>query len=525
MQLVLLANVAKTKGSASMAWRVFCREHPELGWDPHQRASKHQLPAVARELARKANGLVSLHRQGERGLRSSGTYTPGMIRRDGMGTRRLYGGEHGSWDDATVNFGVVIPWAFGGCKLSDRYGVKLGRFQLLLNHDEATSFVPAWSHVIRESQGYRGTDVAEAVMRVARDVCIYKALVLEGGVWQGRRMARVMEGMGTELISVKGRPQCKLVENFFNRLWTRLGMEKGLASVGRFRGEEKDVSEFYVKCRAGNADPRGKFPWLAEAVEGMERSIRFLNSDRVESPIYGKWVPEERWEMDMQEHPRPLLDPEKLWMAAPVMEKRRVSRNGVIATATGPLGLKMRYQFTGPCLWEWEGKDVEIYFDPLGEWPIHGIVARPGSATPLGRVECQNPYHEGGTGADAAKNLREVMRSEYRCLWNGKHLKISDKESAIRGLDSVITLSRRSEADPLMDREKNHGLQAAEVIEPQPFNSGGRNPLSGAGRLAIETCEAGGQRGISPAPGDRSAEPLRSLSRKAAAARDLEPNW
>ena len=537
LQLVMKANKDKKSGSASMAWRVLCQENPDITWDWHKLASKHQIPAVAKELARKANGLVPLHRQGERGLTSRGAYAPGGLRNDTMhATARATAGTRASWDDATVNFGVVIPWTHGGCKLSEKYGVKLGRFQLLLVHDEATSYVPAWSHVIRESQAYRGTDVAEAVMRVSRDVCLWESLVLEGGVWQGRRMARVMEGMGTKLISAKGRPQCKLVENYFNRLWTRLGMEDGLASVGRFRGEEKATSEFYVKCRAGGADPRGKFPWLEQAVQGLENSVRFLNADRIESPRYGKWVPEERWEKDMQANPRPVLAPEKLWLAAPVMEKRKVTRSGVSVTATGPLGLRMIYTFTGSCLWEWEGREVEVYFDPLGAWPLSATIAKPGTAVALGTAECSNPYHQGGN-PDAARSTREIMRREYRVIWSGgKQLDTSRKESTVRGIDGVQeilrdtpnNLQRSRPVQPASSGER--GVAVARDHEPQ-LNQGAARPEAGDRGLVfppstgprLPLSESGKRKAESG--NEEAAAPLRSLSRKAAAARDLIPNW
>ena len=550
-QKVLLGNKDGKSGSASMAFRVLCREHPEIGWDPHARASKHQIPAVAKELARKAQGLTGFHRQGERGLRSTGAYTPGMLRRTADGMARLLSGDHVSYDDGTINIPVVIPWPYGGCELSEKHKVKLGRFQLLCPHDEGSSYVPSFEFVIRESQGYRGPDAGGAVLRFARDICRPGFFVFEGGVWQGRRMKRIMEGAGVGLIDVKGRPWQKMIENFFNRLWTRLGMCKGLASVGRFRGEEKEISEFYVKCRAGKADPRGKFPWLNDVLEGLETSIRFLNSDRIESAVYGKWVPEERWSMDMEEHPRPVMSGENLWLAAPVMEKRKVTRNGVVVAATGPLGLKMRYQFTGPCLWEWEGKDVEIYFDPLGEWPIHGIVALPGKSQALGRVECCNPYYEGGSGAEVAKSLREVMRREYRLLWSGgKHFDKSARETEIRGTEGVIEVQTnfsRSGTDQPAEREKNQRFETPEVLDPphprvaaeSPFDTaaaregsvlmsrttrGGVDSTSAAGRLAAPThvSDSGGDRGVMPAP---AADPLRSLSRRAAAARERVPNW
>ncbi len=393
MQLVHLANVNRDAGSASMAWRVLCEEHPSIDWDWKELASKHQLPAVARELARKANALVALHRQGERGLTSKGAYSPGGLRNDAMhATRRAIAGERASWDDATVNFGVVIPWTYGGCKLSEKYGVKLGRFQLLLVHDEATSYVPAWSHVIRESQAYRGTDVAEAVMRVSRDVCLWENLVLEGGVWQGRRMQRVMEGM------------------------------------------------------------------------------------------------------------------------------------------------RMIYTFTAAVLWEWEGREVEIYFDPLAEWPLHATIAKVGTAVSIGTAECCNPYHQGGN-PDAARASREISRREYRVIWSGgRQLATSRKESASRGLTGVVEVRRdedtnlhRSGTDQPADREKRLEGHSSQILEPQ-LNRGGATP-PGAGDRGAQVSPLS----ISPRPlrsdepesirNETVIDPLRGLSRKAAAARDLIPNW
>ena len=534
LQLVMLGNVDGKSGSASMAWRVLCEENPSIDWDWRKLASKHQIPAVAKELARRANGLVPFHRQGERGLTSKSAYAKGLLRHDSMGTRRAWAGERASWDDATVNFGVVIPWSYGGCELSEKHGVKLGRFQLLLCHDEASSFVPAWSHVIRDSQAYRGTDVAEAVMRVSRDVCLFENLVLEGGVWQGRRMKRVMEGMGVGIISAKGRPQCKLVENYFNRMWTRLGMEPGLASVGCFRGEEKETSDFYVKCRAGHANPIGKFPWLEEAVQGVENSVRFLNADRIESKVYGKWIPEERWALDMEEHPRPVMAPEKIWLAAPVMEKRKVVRGTVSVRCTGPMGLKMTYSFTGGGLWEWEGRDVEVYFDPLAEWPLKATIAKPGTAVAIGQAECSNPYHEGGN-PDAAKRLREVMRREYRLVWSGgKALAVSRKESEIRGLEGAVVVHRDEHTNLQRSRTDQpagsgeHGLAAGRDHEPQTFNRGAAMPEAG-GRVCVVSPLSDPRQPASRISNLKSEisedAPLRSLSRKAAAARDLVPNW
>jgi hypothetical protein len=537
-ELYLLANKDRQSGSASMAWRVLCQECPEIGWNPLDRASKHQLPTVAKELARRAFALVTLHRGGAKEARLKGPYQKGGMRIGGLGERRLYAGERISVDDGTINIPVVIPWEYGGCPLSEKHQVKLGRFQLLQPHDEATGYAPSFEYIIRESGGYRGPDACGTAMRFCRDVVKPDFFVFEGGVWQGTRMQRVLEGLGVKLMDVKGRPNQKLIENFFNRMWTRLAMCKGLASVGRFRGEEKEVSDFYVKCRAGKADPRGRFPWIHELLEGLETTLRWLNADRIEG-AYGKWVPEERWARDMEEIPRPPVEEVAMWLAAPVMERRKVRRGMVHVKTTGPMGLKMDYAFTGPCLFEWEGREVEIYFDPLADWPLQGVVTRPGKAVALGTVDCANPYHEGGIGHEACKNLREVVRREYRVLWSGgKPLDAARGETELRG--PAGTIFHRSGADHAAGREKNHGARdAAAVPEPRhptvavdPLQSSTFDvrrstfdaPSSAAGRLATphHDSDPGRDRGVLPAP---AAEPLRSIRLKAAKAREMTPNW
>ena len=78
---------------------------------------------------------------------------------------------------------VPWPWRGSGDKCAEKYGVRLGRFQLLVCHDDATSFIPAYSYIIRYEQTYRGEDVAGAMIRTCRDVGIFDSFVLEGGVW------------------------------------------------------------------------------------------------------------------------------------------------------------------------------------------------------------------------------------------------------------------------------------------------------------------------------------------------------
>ena len=177
---------------------------------------------------------------------------------------------------------------------------------------------------------------------------------------------------------------------------------------------------------------------MQDLLDGLERAIRWLNEDRLESPNYQKWIPRQRWEEDLAERPMETLSGDLLWLAAPVHATRTVHRGAVAVKTDGPMGMRMRYSFTGECLWQWEGRKVDVYFDPLKEWPLDAVIALPGKGTPLGRAVCNNPYWEGGTGAEATNALRQVMRREYRRIWGPQgHFDVSRKETEIRGPDGV----------------------------------------------------------------------------------------
>lgn len=435
--LYLATNATKSSGSMTLAWSIFCSQHPDLGWDASARSSKHKLPAVAVEVMRHARPLVGLHRGGERKLRQA-AYNPGLLRRN-LDGGLLRAGQRASWDDATINFGVCVPWPWRGSgdKCAEKYGVRLGRFQLLACHDDATSFIPAYSYVIRYEQSYRGEDVAGAMIRTCRDVGIFDAFVLEGGVWKSDRVQRLLDGLGIRHIDAKGRPQCKLVENFFNRLWSVLSVVPG--QVGRYQAENKAMSEKYVACRNGRQDPRGVFPMLSDALDAIDWAINYLNTHPIESREYGKWIPAERWEADLKERPMRQVEADFSWLQAPAIVQRKVVKGTLRATVPGPLGVPQRWHFTAPWLWQHEGQALMLHFDPLGEWPLQAVVTVPGNVKVLGQVTCSNPVSQGGSGEDMAKQARQIMRTEYRLLTStGK----PGRQSTLRGLNGQTTISQ-----------------------------------------------------------------------------------
>jgi hypothetical protein len=224
--------------------------------------------------------------------------------------------------------------------------------------------------------------------------------------------------MGVQVTSVKGRPNQKLIENYFNRLWTRLSLELPYSQVGRYRDDDKLGQVLYCKCQVGREDPRKYFPMLDVALAAIENSIRWLNTEPVESREYGTWVPLERWMLDMEQHPRPAADTDgHLWLAAPVMEERTVTRGMVTVTADGPLGERPPFHFVSPDLWTLNGKRVRVAFDPL-QSPAVATIARVDREEVLCTAAAFDPFAEGDVSREVreARELRAMMRREYRVL-------------------------------------------------------------------------------------------------------------
>ena len=508
--LYLATNATRKSGSMTLAWSIFASQHPELGWDAAAKSSKHTIPAVAREVMEHARPMVGYHRGGERKLRES-AYSPGLLRRNLDGSL-LRAGQRASWDDATINFGVCVPWPWRGSgdKCAEKYGVRLGRFQLLVCHDDATSFVPAYSYVIRYEQTYRGEDVAGAMIRTCRDVGIFDAYVLEGGVWKSDRVQRLLDGLGIRHIDAKGRPQCKLVENFFNRLWSVLSVVPG--QVGRYQAENKATSEKYVACRNGRQDPRTIFPMLTDALAAIDWAINFLNTNPVESREYGKWIPRNRWEADLAEHPMRQVDADFSWLQAPAIVKRKVVKGMLRATIPGPLGVPQRWSFSAPWLWTEEGKELMLHFDPLGEWPLSAVVTAPGSVKVLGEVSCTNPVSMGGCGEDIARQIRQIVRTEYRLLTaTGK----TGRESTLRALNGQTSIAqgvKGQDSDTSADTQPDT-VQTPAKVRPSKLE----DPLS---RAAAEDSRSTAPQPTTPATRDDFAA-MRRRARQANTATTL----
>ncbi|HPA21457.1 MAG TPA: hypothetical protein PLU30_27195, partial [Verrucomicrobiae bacterium] len=299
--LYVKTNRDRERGSMTTAARVFahssrCSEDlREAILRP--RSSKHTLPKSVKDAMAVPRALLDHHRSPRKAI-LSGLHCPGVLRMSRDGTRRrLVGGRQQSWDDLSINRVLVVPWPWGGDPCSDKYGVRVGRFQLLSGVDSASDFNPGFSYVMRPAQSYRAFDVVGALYRTWRDDVVPEEIVAEGGVWQAIMALEWYRRVGVRVVSAKGRPHQKLVENYWNRWHTIESLQPG--QIGRFRGEMERENKLLMKAQHGRLDPRGVFPALAEAMTAAEGALLWINSEPVQSKKYGKWVPQIRYRDDL----------------------------------------------------------------------------------------------------------------------------------------------------------------------------------------------------------------------------------
>jgi hypothetical protein len=277
----------------------------------------------------------------------------------------IRGGEVIECDDGTINFVVCIPWKLGGCPCSDRYGVKVGRFQWLRAIDVGSRFRPAYVYVMRPRGSYRAEDVLSLLRAVVRTHGIPDAWRLERGIWEANRVKEAIRLMGSKLWQVYSPHQKPFVEGGFNTDWTKLSVYFPDAHVGRFQGENEEANKIYTACKNGQRDPRKYFPMLGDAIAAMNAITAEENRTPVKSQTYGRWVPEERWHAHLAEKPMRKLDPAMEWLFAPFVRELTV-RGMLIRTFVRLFeGFSVPFDFSAEFLaTEFHGARVKIYFDP-----------------------------------------------------------------------------------------------------------------------------------------------------------------
>jgi len=524
-ELYLRTNRTRREGSMEVAWVLLAEETGLWPWTVAHHRLVGALPTAAVEVMRRAKGLVTTHRRGAKELRINGPHQQGGMRSYWGDDRRLRAGESFSVDDLTRNVGVIIPWPHGGCPCSEKFGVRLGRWQTLAVADDATGAVVAVSSVFRWASSYQGVDAASLIFQTERNVGMAgfsagdSRWVVEGGVWQSKH---ALAALGGRFYSAKGRPGQKLIERWFGAMQTYDAVWN--RDLGRQRGENLEANKLWLECRAGKRDPRGIFPGFEEGQESLQRLIRYMNEREVRSDgLYGRWVPQERWERDVAEHGLVRRSAEDAWVMMPERRSLMVSRRAQLScSAVLADGVNRKLVWNGAFLYGHTGRTLDLYFDPMGEYPITGVVVEPRTRRVLGEVVCQASF---GQSRDEDRErlaaIRRTMLTDLRVMMGTN---AGMRRTEARGLGGSLAVERagaadaaaasddfdRSEGDHLAGRGKNHRAHdAAAVPEPRQPTVAVENLSDGAvareGSVLVSRTTRGAIGAIFQGAGSRTA--------------------
>ena len=363
------SNAGKGRGSMTSAARILAKRGslsaPLAAAILKPRASKCDLPTAVVE-ACQVVAPAAIRRYRDPNADAAAIAAEGVLRMSEDG-RRLRPGERHVWDDLTVNVGVVVPWTRGGDPCSEKFGVRLARFQLLGCIDCATDKVVGYSYVVRSNDAYSGVDVARAFHGVWQAAgYLPREVVLEGGSWQGKRALGYLQAAGVRVVSAKGRPHQKLIERFFNCLHTAMSVTLDAdGHVGRYRGEMVRENKHWLAAREGKVDPRKHFPSLNRFLLAADEAVKHLDSEPIKSRVYNDiWVPNERY-AGAAANGLGCYMPELWRLAMPVIEERAMKRGGVVTVrAMCPFEYEFDYSFAWADSYKYEGKKVRVAFDP-----------------------------------------------------------------------------------------------------------------------------------------------------------------
>lgn len=283
----------------------------------------------------------------------------------------------GDWieaDDGTINFPVCIPWTMGGCPTSDKFGVKVGRFQFLRPIDAGSRFRPGFLYVARPRGSYRREDVLALMRLVCRAHGVPRGWRFERGTWESNMVKEAVRLLGSQLHTVYSPRQKPFVEGGFNQDWTKLSVHFPNADVGRFMGETEEANLLLTAAKQGRQDPRKHFPMLDEAIAAFNAITAEENRTPVNSANWGRWIPEERWQAQLAENPLRRLAVESEWIFHPYVREWTV--RGMQVGGKVPIfeEVSVPFDFAATWLGMFDGAKVRCHFDPTEARCIATIV-------------------------------------------------------------------------------------------------------------------------------------------------------
>lgn len=469
-----------------------------------ERAGKPLVPErIARQITASARAVRQHRNPTEAGLHYLSS--PGSI----MWTNDAETGERrftraGDWmeaDDGTINFPVCIPWTMGGCPTSDKFGVKVGRFQFLRPIDAGSRFRPGFLYVARPRGSYRREDVLALMRLVCRAHGVPRGWRFERGTWESNMVKEAVRLLGSQLQTVYSPRQKPFVEGGFNQDWTKLSVHFPRADVGRYMGETEEANDLLTKCKKATEDPRNHFPMLDDALKAFAAITREENSTPVNSANYGRWIPEERWREQLAANPLRRLSVESEWIFHPYVREWTV--RGMLVGGRVPLfeEVSVPFDFSAQWLGQFDGAKVRCHFDPTeARCEATVVLLEPGQGTPrtfkrgdvLGTAIQINEtagYARlvmgwGDDPASLGRKLRQqtasAMRREVRAILPNGHS--AGGESELRdglGQKAVINhggndLPQVAEQNtPTTPRARGSASDVAPA-EPTPFDRGAR---------------------------------------------------
>ncbi len=240
-----------------------------------------------------------------------------MMTRDELtgASRLIQPGEMCTIDDGTKNFICTVPMERPGDKCWEKFGVVVGRWQILVHVDHRSYMILGVNHTARPKGSYRAEDLQASLHIGFKQHGRPKKIFLERGISNADLLHHTLDLAGVKYQHVRS-PHQKVVEFVFNALWSRLSFLPG--QVGRTRGEEAAVDALVESCKRGATDPRDCFLPLATVLTELRKVCEEWNAHRVQSTLYGEWVPGEFFAREAPKHMRE-LHPAQEWIFSPTV--------------------------------------------------------------------------------------------------------------------------------------------------------------------------------------------------------------
>lgn len=247
----------------------------------------------------------------------------------------LRGGDLFECDDMSVNQPFWYEWPYGGDKLSNNFGVRLGR-QMLACRDVATGKWVGFDLVGRVRDAYRAEDVMRFLGRIGDLVGLPRlGFRLEHGVWAARSVRGVKEtrdeeekqnyGSIRDVVDIHYANTSKgkgALEGSFDFLQTLLALD-GL-QIGRVRGEYEKATALARQCAEGIIHPRDAgFPHITEIADRIEKAMATADA-RPKAGRLIRGISASLWEADMSTAPLAIIPTASRHLFLPVKQLRPI---------------------------------------------------------------------------------------------------------------------------------------------------------------------------------------------------------